>query len=77
MIVGMAFVVTGLVLLKAAGLVTGGIAGIALLAASIFPLPVGLIFTLVNIPFFIFAYFVMGRALRSNRRSRVAASPLR
>ncbi|WP_260433873.1 YitT family protein [Burkholderia sp. Bp8998] len=60
MIVGMAFVVTGLVLLKAAGLVTGGIAGIALLAAYIFPLPVGLIFTLVNIPFFIFAYFVMG-----------------
>lgn len=60
MVVGMVFFVIGLVLLKAAGLVTGGIAGIALLASYVFPLPVGTIFTLVNIPFFIFAYFVMG-----------------
>lgn len=60
MIIGMAFVVVGLVLLKAAGLVTGGVAGIALLASYIFPLPVGTIFTLVNIPFFLFAYFTMG-----------------
>lgn len=59
-VVGMAFAVVGLVLLKAAGLVTGGVAGIALLASYIFPLSVGTIFTLVNIPFFIFAYFVMG-----------------
>ncbi|VVE43452.1 YitT family protein [Pandoraea anhela] len=60
MVIGMAFVVVGLVLLKAAGLVTGGVAGIALLASYIFPLPVGTIFTLVNIPFFLFAYFTMG-----------------
>ncbi|WP_353190345.1 YitT family protein [Pandoraea pnomenusa] len=59
-VIGMAFVVVGLVLLKAAGLVTGGVAGIALLASYIFPLPVGTIFTLVNIPFFLFAYFTMG-----------------
>ncbi|VVE75924.1 YitT family protein [Pandoraea sputorum] len=60
MVIGMAFVVVGLVLLKAAGLVTGGVAGIALLASYVFPLPVGTIFTLVNIPFFLFAYFTMG-----------------
>ncbi|WP_368042305.1 YitT family protein [Burkholderia pyrrocinia] len=60
MIVGMAFVVIGLVLLKAAGLVTGGIAGIALLVSYVCPLSVGTIFTLVNLPFFIFAHFVMG-----------------
>ncbi|WP_225031168.1 YitT family protein [Paraburkholderia sp. XV] len=50
MIVGKAFVVVGLVLLKTAGLVTGGVAGFALLASYIFPLPVGTIFTLANTP---------------------------
>jgi uncharacterized membrane-anchored protein YitT (DUF2179 family) len=58
--VGMSFVVTGVVLLRAAGLVTGGVAGIALLASYVFPLSVGTIFTLVNIPFFVFAHFAMG-----------------
>jgi uncharacterized membrane-anchored protein YitT (DUF2179 family) len=58
--VGMSFVVTGVVLLRAAGLVTGGVAGIALLASYVFPLSVGTIFTMVNIPFFVFAHFVMG-----------------
>lgn len=60
LIIGLTFIVIGLLLLKTAGLVTGGIAGIALLASYVFPLPVGLIFTLVNIPFFVFAYFAMG-----------------
>lgn len=60
MVVGTAFIITGLAMLKAGGLVTGGIAGIALLASYIFPLPVGAVFTLVNIPFFIFAWFTMG-----------------
>jgi uncharacterized membrane-anchored protein YitT (DUF2179 family) len=60
MIIGMVFVVIGILFLKAGGLVTGGVAGIALLASYIVPFPVGTIFTLVNIPFFIFAYFVMG-----------------
>lgn len=60
MAVGMMFIVTGVVLLSAAGLVTGGIAGIALLVSYVAPLSVGTIFTLVNVPFFVFAYFVMG-----------------
>jgi uncharacterized membrane-anchored protein YitT (DUF2179 family) len=59
-VTGLIFVVIGVVLLRAAGLVTGGVAGIALLISYILPLSVGTIFTLVTIPFFVFAYFVMG-----------------
>ncbi len=53
-------IVIGLFLLQSAGLVTGGIAGIALLVSYVLPYPVGIIFSVVNIPFFIFAYFAMG-----------------
>ena len=38
MAVGMMFIVTGVVLLSAAGLVTGGIAGIALLVSYVAPI---------------------------------------
>jgi uncharacterized membrane-anchored protein YitT (DUF2179 family) len=58
--IGCSFIVLGLVFLKAAGLVTGGVAGIALLLSYVVPLPVGVLFTLINIPFFIFAYRAMG-----------------
>lgn len=57
---GITFVVIGLGMLKAAGLVTGGIAGIALLLSYLLKWPVGLIFALINIPFFVFAFFTMG-----------------
>jgi uncharacterized membrane-anchored protein YitT (DUF2179 family) len=60
LIIGLLFIAIGLLLLKTAGLVTGGIAGIALLTSYVVPLQVGIIFTLVNVPFFIFAYFAMG-----------------
>lgn len=59
--IGCSFVVLGIALLKSAGLVTGGVAGIALLMSYIVPLPVGVLFTLINIPFFLFAYPAMGR----------------
>jgi uncharacterized membrane-anchored protein YitT (DUF2179 family) len=58
--IGCILLVLGLVLLHAAGLVTGGIAGVALLVAYLVPLPVGVLFTLINIPFFLFAHRVMG-----------------
>ena len=58
--IGITFVAIGLNLLKAAGLVTGGIAGIALLVSYLLKQPVGLVFTLVNIPFFLFAFYSMG-----------------
>jgi uncharacterized membrane-anchored protein YitT (DUF2179 family) len=60
LIVGCILLTLGLALLKAAGLVTGGIAGIALLVSYVIPLPAGLLFTLINIPFFAFAWRAMG-----------------
>jgi uncharacterized membrane-anchored protein YitT (DUF2179 family) len=60
LIVGCILLTLGLVFLKAAGLVTGGIAGIALLVSYVVPLPPGLLFTIINIPFFVFAYRAMG-----------------
>ena len=60
LIVGCILLTLGLVFLKTAGLVTGGIAGIALLLSYVVPWPPGLLFTIINIPFFIFAYRAMG-----------------
>lgn len=59
--IGCSFVVLGIVFLKSAGLVTGGVAGIALLASYAVSVPVGVLFTLINIPFFLFAWPAMGR----------------
>jgi uncharacterized membrane-anchored protein YitT (DUF2179 family) len=57
---GVLFAAVGIAMLKAAGLVTGGIAGIALLVSYVIPAPVGLLFMLINLPFFLFAYVFMG-----------------
>lgn len=59
---GVMFIAVGLNMLKFSGMVTGGIAGIALLISYYVPLSIGLLFTLVNIPFLVFCYFSMGRA---------------
>ena len=59
---GCLLVVLGLVWLKAAGLVTGGIAGLALLVSYLVPLPPGVLFTLLNIPFFLLVGRAMGTA---------------
>jgi uncharacterized membrane-anchored protein YitT (DUF2179 family) len=61
LVIGCILLVIGLVFLKAAGLVTGGIAGIALLLSYLVPLPTGVLFTLINLPFFLFAHYAMGR----------------
>lgn len=58
--IGCILLVVGLVFLKAAGLVTGGIAGIALLMSYLVPLPAGVLFTIINIPFIAFAHRAMG-----------------
>lgn len=58
--IGCILIGLGLVLLKGAGLVTGGIAGVALLLSYVLPLPAGLLFTLVNLPFFALAQRVLG-----------------
>jgi uncharacterized membrane-anchored protein YitT (DUF2179 family) len=59
---GCLFVVLGMVWLKASGLVTGGIAGLALLFSYLLPSPAGVLFTLLNLPFFLLARHAMGRA---------------
>jgi uncharacterized membrane-anchored protein YitT (DUF2179 family) len=60
LIVGCVMIALGLAMLHAAGLVTGGIAGVALLVSYLVPLPTGVLFTLINIPFFLFARRAMG-----------------
>ena len=59
--IGVSFIVLGIVFLKSVGLATGGVAGIALLISYVVPLPVGLLFMLINIPFFLFAWPAMGK----------------
>jgi uncharacterized membrane-anchored protein YitT (DUF2179 family) len=60
MAAGVAFAAFGVVLLKSAGLVTSGAAGMALLLAYKIDLPVGQLFMLINLPFFLFGYLFMG-----------------
>ncbi|MET0241030.1 MAG: YitT family protein [Sphingobium sp.] len=57
---GCVLVVLGLMLLQQGGLVTGGVAGAALLLRYVMPWPVGLLMTLCNLPFLILAARVMG-----------------
>lgn len=55
-------IVFGMVLLKQAGLVTGGIAGLTLLLSYIMPVSPTTLFVVLNIPFFLVAAKVGGRA---------------
>ncbi len=58
--IGCAFVAMGIMLLKAANLVTGGIAGVALLLSYMVPASPPTLFMLINIPFFLLAIRAMG-----------------
>jgi uncharacterized membrane-anchored protein YitT (DUF2179 family) len=60
--IGCAFIAMGLLLLKQANLVTGGMAGIALLLSYLVPASPSTLFLLINIPFFLFAGRAMGMA---------------
>ncbi|MES2440304.1 MAG: YitT family protein [Verrucomicrobiota bacterium] len=60
--IGCSLIVLGILLLKSTGLVTGGVAGMALLLSYVTHWPVGTLFMLINLPFFIFAYIGMGLA---------------
>lgn len=57
---GCSLVVLGLLFLKSCGIVTGGVAGMALLLSYITGWQVGALFALINLPFFVFAYLGMG-----------------
>jgi uncharacterized membrane-anchored protein YitT (DUF2179 family) len=60
--IGCAFIAMGLVLLKQAGLVTGGMAGIALLLSYLIQYQPATLFLIINIPFFLIAGRAMGVA---------------
>lgn len=60
LLIGSSFIAVGLTLLKAAGLSTGGVAGIALIVSYITHWPVGVLFLLINIPFYVLAQRTMG-----------------
>ena len=58
--VGCILIVVGLAMLRAAGLVTGGVAGLALLLSHFIDIAPGVLFALLNVPFFLLAARVMG-----------------
>lgn len=51
----------GVILLKHASVVTGGTAGLSLTLSHLSPVPFHYAFMLLNLPFFVFSYFYMGR----------------
>ena len=60
LLIGSSFIAVGLTLLKAAGLVTGGVAGVALIVSYLTHWPVGVVFFLLNIPFYVLAQRTLG-----------------
>lgn len=61
MVSGCTLLALGLLLMKAAGIVTAGIAGVALLLSYQVPLGVGLLFFALNVPFLLLAALTLGR----------------
>ena len=62
LVTGTAFVALGIFLMKSAGLVPGGIVGLALLAHYGTGVDLGAILFVVNLPFYVLAWRRMGRA---------------
>jgi len=62
MVTGCTLLALGLLLMKSAGIVTAGIAGVALLISYHLPAEVGLLFFLLNLPFLLLAWATLGRA---------------
>lgn len=58
---GIALAATGIAILGKSGLITGGIAGMALLGSFISPYSTSALVPAINVPFLIFAFFTMGR----------------
>lgn len=58
---GIALASTGIAILGQSGLITGGIAGMALLASFVTPYPPSILVPAINVPFLLFALFTMGR----------------
>jgi len=62
----------GIFLLKTSGAVTGGTAGLALLLSYVIPLPFGVVFFLLNVPFFGLALWMKGLSLTLRSIASVA-----
>jgi len=61
LLIGSSFIAVGLTLLKAAGLVTGGMAGVALIISYLSGgWPVGVVFFVLNLPFYVLAQRTLG-----------------
>jgi uncharacterized membrane-anchored protein YitT (DUF2179 family) len=60
LLIGSGFIAVGLTLLKAAGLVTGGVAGVALIVSYLTGWPVGVVFLVLNLPFYVLAQRALG-----------------
>ena len=60
LLIGTSFIAVGLTLLKTAGLVTGGMAGVALILSYLSHWPVGTLFFVLNLPFYVLAKLAMG-----------------
>lgn len=60
LLIGSSFIAVGLTLLKAAGLVTGGVAGVALIVSYLTGWPVGVVFFVLNLPFYVLAQRTLG-----------------
>ncbi|QHG65869.1 YitT family protein [Pseudomonas putida] len=58
---GIALAATGIAILGKSGLITGGIAGMALLGSFVSPYPTSVLVPAINVPFLLFALFTMGR----------------
>ncbi|MFS2225472.1 YitT family protein [Pantoea sp. B65] len=59
---GVMFISIGLNILHFSGMVTGGVAGIALLLSWFIDKPIGILFIVTNIPFMFFSWWKMGSA---------------
>lgn len=66
LLTGTLFVALGLLLLRHAGLMTGGTAGIALLLHYASGWPFGALFFTINLPFYVLAWLRMGRRFTLN-----------
>jgi uncharacterized membrane-anchored protein YitT (DUF2179 family) len=62
LLTGTLLVAFAIVLFRQAGLLTGGSPGLAFLAYYASGLPFGLLYFLINIPFYIFGFLAMGKA---------------
>jgi uncharacterized membrane-anchored protein YitT (DUF2179 family) len=72
LVTGALFVAFGMVLFRAAGLLTGGTAGIAFLVHYATGWPFGAVFFALNVPFYALAWKAMGRAFTLKTFAAVA-----